>query len=103
WAGRLAELEARAHSVRELAQALVEEDPGAQTVLVWADALRTTIESHTRDLDIMRPLDGHVAALPTLADTPDLVQSLGRSATASGALIRRLTIRARDAAPIVDA
>src|SRR2546429_7024586 len=36
-------------------------------------------------------------SLPTLADTPDLVQSLGRSATASGALIRRLTILARDA------
>src|SRR5881296_3501007 len=103
WAGRLAELEARAHTVTAIAQALVEEDPGAQTVLVWADALRTTIESHTRDLDIMRPLDGHVAALPTLADTPDLIQSLGRSATASGALIRRLTILARDAETMVDA
>ena len=103
WAGRLAELEARAHTVTAIAQALVEEDPGAQTVLVWADALRTTIESHTRDLDIMRPLDGHVAALPTLGDTPDLVQSLGRSETASGALIRRLTILARDAETMVDA
>src|SRR5256884_7657596 len=51
----------------------------------------------------MRPLDGHVAALPTLADTPDLVQSLGRSATASGALIRRLTILARDAETMVAA
>ncbi|TMB10289.1 MAG: glycosyl transferase, partial [Deltaproteobacteria bacterium] len=102
WAGRLAELEARAHTVMAIAQALVEEEPGAQTVLVWADALRTTIESHTRDLDIVMPLDGHVAALPTLADTPDLTQSLERSATASGALIRRLTILARDAETMVD-
>src|SRR2546429_2236134 len=51
----------------------------------------------------MRPLDDHVAALPTLAETPDLIQSLGRSATASGALIRRLTILARDAETMVDA
>jgi cyclic beta-1,2-glucan synthetase len=103
WVGRLAELEARAHTVTAIARALVEEDPDAQTVLVWADALRTTIESHTRDLDIVMPLDGHVAALPTLADTPDLIQSLGRSATASGELIRRLTILARDAETMVGA
>ena len=103
WAGRLAELETRARTVTAIARALVEEDPGAQAVLVWADALRTTIESHTRDLDIRMPLEGHVAALPTLTDTPDLIQSPGRSATASGALIRRLTILARDAETMVGA
>src|SRR2546430_4473107 len=56
-----------------------------------------------RDLDIMMPLDGHVSALPTLADTPDLVQSLEPSATAAGALIRRLTVLARDAETMVGA
>ena len=82
WAGRLAELAARAHTVTAIARALVEEDPGAQTVLVWADALRTTIESHTRDLDMMLPwsrllvggavsVESLAAGLPALADTPD--------------------------------
>src|SRR5207244_250528 len=47
--------------------------------------------------------EGHVASLPTLADTPDLIQSVGRSSTASEALIRRLAILARDAHAVVAA
>jgi len=103
WAGRLEALEASARTVTAIARAMAEEDPGAQTVLAWADALRTTIESHTRDLDIVMPLEGQVASLPTLADTPDLIQSVGRSATASEALIRRLAILARDVHAVVAA
>jgi len=53
WAARLAELAARARTVTAVARALVEEDPGARTVLTWADALRETIESHERDLAAM--------------------------------------------------
>src|SRR6059036_655611 len=103
WAGRLEALAASARTVTAIARAMAEEAPGAQTVLAWADALRTTIESHTRDLDIVMPLEGQVASLPTLADTPDLIQSVGRSATASEALIRRLAILARDVHAVVAA
>ena len=57
WAGRLAELEASARIVTGLARTLVEED-GARAqpdVVVWADALQASVESHARDLDTMMP------------------------------------------------
>ncbi len=75
WVSRLAALKAHAHTVVGVARALVEEDPqSAQTdVLVWAEALCATVESHARDLDM-----------------PDT-------------LIRRLTILARSAQAIVGA
>jgi cyclic beta-1,2-glucan synthetase len=75
WGARLAALEAHAHAVVKHAQALVGEDPhGGQTdVLVWAEALRATVESHARDLDV-----------------PDT-------------LVRRLTALARDAQALVEA
>jgi len=52
WASRLATLKARAQTVRDIARALVEDDPAsAQTdVLIWAEALCATVESHQRDL-----------------------------------------------------
>jgi len=54
WVSRLATLKAHAHTVAGTARALVDEDPqSAQTdVLVWADALCATVESHARDLDM---------------------------------------------------
>ena len=53
WVSRLPELQARARTVRDLARALVDEDPeSAQTeVLVWAEALGASVESHARDID----------------------------------------------------
>src|SRR5712692_1320714 len=77
WTGRLTELTAGAQMVTAIARALVEEDLNAHGVLVWADALRTTIESHARDLDSER--------------------------SAAGALIGRLTILIRDADAMVAA
>ncbi len=75
WGSRLAMLKAHAHTVVGIARALVEEDPqSVQTdVLVWAEALCATVESHARDLDM-----------------PDT-------------LIRRLTILARSAQAMVGA
>jgi cyclic beta-1,2-glucan synthetase len=54
WARRLAELDGRAHTVTAIARARVAEDPQnerASEVLAWVEALRESIESHTRDLD----------------------------------------------------
>ena len=54
WVSRLAALRARARAVLDTARTLVGEDPGnAHTdVVVWAEALCATVESHTRDLDM---------------------------------------------------
>jgi len=79
WRGRLTELAAGADMVMAIARALVEEDPHAEAVLLWADALQTTVESHARDLDDER------------------------SATGSGALTRRLTTLIGDADAMVAA
>jgi cyclic beta-1,2-glucan synthetase len=75
WGARLAVLKARAREVVESAQALLDENPqaGPTDVLVWAEALRATVDSHARDLD-----------------PPD-------------ALVRRLTVVARDAQALVEA
>ena len=58
WAARLAVLKARAEAVRDIARAQVDDDPAsAQTdVLVWAEALSATVESHARDLDMPETL-----------------------------------------------
>jgi cyclic beta-1,2-glucan synthetase len=75
WVSRLAALKAHARTVVDVARALVDEDPqGApRGVLVWAEALGATVDSHVRDLDM-----------------PDT-------------LIRRLTILARSAQAMVGA
>ena len=98
WAGQLAEMQAGAHLVTAIARALSEEDAGGgQAVLVWAEALRTGIESHTRDLDVLMPwargLAGSPAArrasssgalgrlagsIPRLADVPDRCEEAAR-------------------------
>ncbi len=58
WAARLAVLKARAQAVRDIARALVDEDPASAQadVLVWAEALCATVESHARDLDMPETL-----------------------------------------------
>ncbi len=75
WASRLAALKGRAQTARDIARALVDENPAsARTdVLVWAEALCATVESHMRDLDMPETL------------------------------IRRLTILARGALALADA
>jgi cyclic beta-1,2-glucan synthetase len=58
WVLRLTALRARARAVLHAARTLVDEDPrNAHTdVLVWAEALCVTVESHTRDLDMPETL-----------------------------------------------
>ena len=58
WVSRLTMLKAHAQAVLDTARALVDEAPErAQTdVLVWAEALCATVESHTRDLDLPETL-----------------------------------------------
>src|SRR6266542_3865517 len=75
WGLRLAALKAHAQTVSGVARALVEEDPvsAESDILVWAEALCATVESHARDLEM-----------------PDT-------------LIRRLTTLARSARAIVEA
>jgi len=58
WGSRLATLMVRAQAVLATARTLVDEDPGhAPTdVVVWAEALCATVESHIRDLDMPETL-----------------------------------------------
>jgi cyclic beta-1,2-glucan synthetase len=58
WASRLATLKAGAQTVLDTARLLVDEDPGNahMEVLLWAEALGATVESHTRDLDVPETL-----------------------------------------------
>jgi cyclic beta-1,2-glucan synthetase len=54
WGSRLSALSAHARAVLDLARALVHEDPerAPAEILVWAEALQATVESHRRDLDM---------------------------------------------------
>jgi cyclic beta-1,2-glucan synthetase len=66
WAVRLTELDAGARMVTAVAHALVDEDgEAAATVLAWAQALGTCVESHARDLTVVTPgaLDGRLGHL----------------------------------------
>jgi cyclic beta-1,2-glucan glucanotransferase len=53
WGSRLPELRARARAVLDLARAVVDADPGSAQgeVVVWAEALDASGESHARDVD----------------------------------------------------
>lgn len=79
-AGRLAELAAHADTVTDIARTLAEERgdgddaAGCAEVLAWAEALRTSIRGHARDLDELMPwshllADAPVAAAPSLGET----------------------------------
>ena len=58
WASRLATLRIRARTVLNAARTLVGEDPenARADVLVWAEALCATVDSHARDLDMPETL-----------------------------------------------
>ncbi len=102
WVVRLAELEARAHTMVDIARTLTAErgDRADAEVLAWAEAVRAGIENHLRDLDMALPsallvfgnavphrattpeqvLDSTAVgrfflSFPTLADTPDRCES----------------------------
>ncbi len=150
WVARLTELEARAHTLADIARTLTAErgDSADAELLAWAEALDAGVASHARDLDMVLPwarlifgktlslgattteqelgwteIPRIFFSLPTLADTPDhcenaihelttlrarlatdsapqsealtridaIIESLARSAAASGSLVRRLS------------
>jgi cyclic beta-1,2-glucan glucanotransferase len=66
WVSGLAALRAHARTIVDVARACAAEDPeSARTdALVWAEALRATVESHARDVD---PPDSLVRRLTVLA------------------------------------
>src|SRR4029450_12121623 len=150
WVLRLTELEARAHTLVDIARTLTAErgDSADAELLAWAESLDAGVASHAHDLDTALPwarlVFGNAVShratsleqalgspavarfflsLPTLADTPDrcdtaiheltilrarlasnsaaqsdaltridaIIESLARSAAASGTLVRRLS------------
>jgi cyclic beta-1,2-glucan synthetase len=93
WAERLAELDGHARTLVDIARTLSEErgDGADAEVLTWAEAVRATIESHTRDLDATMPwarlvassrrqrlqeaaIESLLVSPPTLAGTADRCQ-----------------------------
>jgi cyclic beta-1,2-glucan synthetase len=84
WVVRLAELEARAHTMADIARTLTAErgDRADAELLAWAEALDAGIESHARDLDMVLPWARLVFgnAVSQRATTPE--QSLGSTAIA---------------------
>ncbi len=57
WVVRLTELEARAHTMADIARTLTAErgDSAEGELAAWAEAVRAAIESHARDLDAVIP------------------------------------------------
>jgi cyclic beta-1,2-glucan synthetase len=120
----LAELAAHSDSICDMARALTLEratDPGANDVLAWAEALRSCIRSHQRDLELLRPSanpaagDGTLESIPALGDLADIYNevlvrdstldhdSVVRARDAAAALERRLTELATIAGKMLDA
>jgi cyclic beta-1,2-glucan synthetase len=65
WGSRLATLQAHARAVADGARALVDEAPGSALpdVVVWADALGATVDSHVRDFESPDPLTRRLTIL----------------------------------------
>ena len=162
WLARLSALDARAHTIADIARALTAErgDRADAELVAWADAVRAGIASFTRDLDVVFPwarlvfgndpsnramttepelgstvIAGFFLSLPTLRDTPErcetaihelatlrarlaadtatresaltridaMTESLARSATASAALVRRLSTLVTQTKTLFDA
>ena len=83
----LAELEIQSDSISDIARALTLEraDVAAADVLAWAEALRASIRSHRRDVELLKPWPTRAAhdaafdtppsqldSIPALGDLPDL-------------------------------
>ena len=69
WGAQLATLQAHARAVLDAARAFVDEDPqrAHSDVLVWADALGATVDSHVSDLDALGAVAPRLAALSARA------------------------------------
>ncbi|HTL60005.1 MAG TPA: glucoamylase family protein [Nitrospira sp.] len=58
WTTRFAQLTASSHTVADMAQALAQEraDGPESELRIWADAVRSCVESHLRDMELSLPL-----------------------------------------------
>ena len=115
--GRFAELKTQSDAIGDIARALTLDraDPAAADVLIWAEALRSCIASHQRDLELLEPLatDGTTTleSIPKLGDLPDLYNDTAtldqdvaaRAGEAARALERRITELAATAGAMFDA
>ncbi len=106
WATRLSQLRAQALTVADIAQTMAQErgDASDSELLVWADAVKTCVESHVRDAEILVPWIGgasqrpiavlagagklgslweaialYFESVPTLADAPDAFEGAERA------------------------
>ncbi len=89
-AARLADLALHADTVTDIARTLVEEraDAASSEVLIWAEALRASIQSHERDIDRLMPwgrldagapeLAPFLHSVPTPAELPDRCEAAVR-------------------------
>ena len=130
WVLRLTELEARAHTLADIARTLTAErgDSADAELLAWAEAVRAGIESHARDLDAALPWArlvfgkalSHGAAtpehalgwtaiprfffsLPSLADTPDRCENAIHELTTLRARLASDSVPQSDALTRIDA
>ena len=57
WASLIADLKERAQTIDDIAQALTQEqdDPLTSEVRVWAAAIKSCVESHARDMEVVDP------------------------------------------------
>jgi cyclic beta-1,2-glucan synthetase len=126
----MAELAAQSDSVSDIARALTLEraDPAAADVLTWAEALRASIRSHQRDIELLKPwvsrgtreatpdaVATQLDSMPALGELPDLydeagsrdstldLHALARARDAAKSLERRLTELAAIAGKMLDA
>jgi cyclic beta-1,2-glucan synthetase len=109
-AERLAALASHAETVADIARTLTGgrgDDAGAD-LLYWAEALRSSIQSHERDLELLLPwarggkddaaLGSLLESMPTLAELPDRCEeAIERSALASEPATAKTEALARSA------
>ena len=130
WVVRLTELEARAHTMADIARTLTAErgDSAEGELVAWAEAVRAAIESHARDLDAAIPWAQLVfgkapinarripnkiwfrrrwrrffLSVPTLADTPDRCENAIRELTTLRARLATDSAAQSDALTRIDA
>jgi cyclic beta-1,2-glucan synthetase len=94
WAARLAGLGAHARTLSDVAAALTaERGDGADVELVtWAEAVRLAVDSHARDLALLRsaPGAGAFLTIAELSEPQDRGRDDGAGTRAAGTLVRRL-------------
>ena len=97
WADMLARLGADARTLADVASALTAErgDAVDGELATWAGSVRRTVESHARDLELLRPAIG----CPTRGDRVRVVPDAGRDARHAARRSGRRRVRRRRPSP----